>query len=115
MDVRHSLAWTLAPILVLATAASAIAERDHENARDDRVCALAFERSQAGERCELLRFDYEELGEIAWCRINALCIQSWQVRSRHDVRIDWVENRERVRLDEVEELRSCEGLLRSEC
>ena len=79
------------------------------------MCAHAFEQSRAEGICELLRFDYEELGEIEWCRINALCIRSWKVHFERDVRIDWVENHELVRLDEVEQLRACDGLLRSGC
>ena len=38
-----------------------------------------------------LRADYEQQGEIDWCRINALCVRSWRISSDHDVTVNWVD------------------------
>ena len=103
---RSRTSWALGSIFALAAAATATAEPDPNRPRDDRVCAIAFERSGKGGSCELLRSDYQQQGEIEWCEILALCVRSWSIRSEREVIVDWVENRELVRLHEVERLRS---------
>ena len=55
---------TLGSILALVAAATAITEPDPDRPLDDRVCALAFERSRAGQSCELLRADDDRLSGV---------------------------------------------------